>query len=460
MLEQEVWQQLKAAKQAGQSVLLAVSGGVDSMVLLHLVQHMPVVDRPQFAVAHVHHQLRPEAAQECEDVLAYCRSRGIVAFSHVWTPPQPQRGIEQAARQARYHFFAEVMAREGYDILCTAHHQDDQVETVLMRLTRGSTLSGVAGMRVRRPFASGQLWRPLLSYPKCELQAYATKHHVWHSEDASNASLVYTRNRFRHQVVPLLVQENPQVGRHIQQFSEMVHQVCDSLAYFLEPLLTQLVQQDEAAERVAVRDWQRLPDSVQQQLMAFWLQRLQEQHQVSYRQQHIDACCRILQSVSGHARCDLPNGWQLERHYDQAVMQPAATGAMLLEAQKLPYNQWVALPNGTSIGVFDIEHAAQLPPQWRLRTLEGDSQQPYYIRHRQPGDWLWHQQPSGWHRKLLRRWLIDRKVPQAQRDSLWLVVDEQGCVQWISNQRLSNGPETDKMHKAVLFMKTNEVTTC
>ena len=68
------------------------------MVLLHLVQYMPVVDRPQFAVAHVHHQLRPEAAQECEDVLAYCRSRGIVAFSHVWTPPQPQRGIEQAAR--------------------------------------------------------------------------------------------------------------------------------------------------------------------------------------------------------------------------------------------------------------------------------------------------------------------------------------------------------------------------
>ena len=117
-----------------QKVLLAVSTGVDSMVLLHLVEKLNVT----IGVIHIDHQLRPESKIEAEFLQSYCKSHHLPLYTKVWEQPA-EKNVEAEARKVRYNFFEAVMKQEKYDLLLTAHHGDDQLETLLMRLTRGGS---------------------------------------------------------------------------------------------------------------------------------------------------------------------------------------------------------------------------------------------------------------------------------------------------------------------------------
>ena len=148
-------------------LLLAVSGGADSMALLGLVQQLPPEWQPQFAVVHVHHHLREESDEEFRMVQDYCQSQRIPFFAEHWSEEShPKSNLEMAAREFRYAFFADMMEKWPATHLATAHHADDQLETILMRLVRGSTLKGISGIAMTRTFGPGQLVRPLLVVPE------------------------------------------------------------------------------------------------------------------------------------------------------------------------------------------------------------------------------------------------------------------------------------------------------
>ena len=155
-------------------VVVAVSTGVDSMVLLDLLQHLSSKNRPQIIVAHMNHELRKQSQLEERFIRQYCKQNDLkLAVAHWPQTLHPQTGVENAARQARYHFFQEVMKDNQAKILLTAHHQNDLAETMLMKMTRGGQLSQLVGIRDRRPFASGTLIRPLLPFSKQQLKKYA-----------------------------------------------------------------------------------------------------------------------------------------------------------------------------------------------------------------------------------------------------------------------------------------------
>ncbi len=155
--------------------LLAVSTGVDSMVLLQVFcQLFPEMQKePCFGVAHVNHQLRPASAEEAAFLRQYCQERGIPFYERCWENP-PETGVEASARDFRYTFFADVMSQEGYDVLLTAHHSDDQVETMLMKMMREGRLQSAGGMQQQQPFQAGILLRPLLSVSKAAIYDYAS----------------------------------------------------------------------------------------------------------------------------------------------------------------------------------------------------------------------------------------------------------------------------------------------
>ncbi|MBP2966687.1 tRNA lysidine(34) synthetase TilS, partial [Acinetobacter baumannii] len=160
-------------------VLVAVSAGVDSIVLLHLLCMLPKEIKPKLRVVHVNHQLREVSKQESEFVEAVCASLDISFYQSVWEEgPQIKNNIELAAREHRYSFFSKVMIEENIPTLLTAHHQDDQVETFLMRLTTGGRLSSLVGIEEKREFANGQLIRPLLIFKKEELYQFANDHSI------------------------------------------------------------------------------------------------------------------------------------------------------------------------------------------------------------------------------------------------------------------------------------------
>ena len=180
-------------------ILLALSGGKDSMTLFNWLYELRAKLHIELGIAHINHGLRPESDFEEQSLRKMASDLEIPIFVDRFTG----EFTEQKAREFRYHFFEKIMIAENYDVLLTAHHQGDVVETVLMRQITGRPLRSLQGIADCQPFAKGQLIRPLLKFTKEELDAA-----VFY-EDSTNQGVDYFRNRIRNQLIPDLTNENP-----------------------------------------------------------------------------------------------------------------------------------------------------------------------------------------------------------------------------------------------------------
>ena len=223
----------------GCAVLCAVSGGADSMCLLYWLNELREERSFSVFAAHFEHGLRgEESLQDAAFTQKQCAALGIrcelgsgdvAAFSR-----REKIGIEEAARLLRYRFLEETAERLGCDRIATAHNADDNAETILMNLCRGSGTRGLAGI----PPVSGKLIRPLLRTDRSEIEEYLRQHGIAHREDSSNRTDAYTRNRFRHLVLPILKEENPSVLQAFGRTAELLREddacLCRMAEAFLE----------------------------------------------------------------------------------------------------------------------------------------------------------------------------------------------------------------------------------
>lgn len=196
---------------AGATVLCALSGGADSMYLLSRLLEGGCAVK----CAHYHHRLRETADRDEQFVRDWCRKQGVpIIVGHgdvAARAAELGQGIEETARQMRYAFLEETAKREGCDLIATGHHAGDHAETVLMNLIRGTGLKGLCGIPERRE----RLIRPMLNVSRGDIEAYLTAHEIPHVEDETNTDESYTRNRVRHQIIPLLEELNPRAVEHI-----------------------------------------------------------------------------------------------------------------------------------------------------------------------------------------------------------------------------------------------------
>ena len=218
-LDANLWQRLAALNAPGRHITLALSGGIDSVVLFDLLlQAHPALDF-SFSAVHVNHQISPHAAAWAEFCTTLCARHEVpLQVKKVQVPRRSQQGLEAAARAARYQAFAEL----DTDLLLLAHHLDDQAETLLLNLLRGTGVRGAAGM----PALGGKTYmlaRPLIDVPRAVLMAYATQHQLIWIEDESNDDTAFTRNFLRHDVLPLIESRFPAyretLARATQNFS-------------------------------------------------------------------------------------------------------------------------------------------------------------------------------------------------------------------------------------------------
>ena len=209
----------------GSRILCAVSGGADSMCLLHWLNELRETYGFALFAAHFEHGLRgEESLRDAEFTAEQCRRLGIscsVGHGNVSAYAEQQHlGTEDAARTLRYRFLEETADRLNCDRIATAHNLNDNAETVLMNLCRGAGTRGLAGI----PPVRGRLIRPLLQTSREEIEEYLTQHGIPHIEDSSNRTDSYTRNRIRHQMIPLLIRENPSFLRAIGRTTEILRE--------------------------------------------------------------------------------------------------------------------------------------------------------------------------------------------------------------------------------------------
>lgn len=205
----------------GKKLLIAVSGGVDSMVLVYLLHKLKM----DISVAHCNFNLRGEESDgDTEFVKSECNNYNIKLFVNYFNTKEyadlNKLSVQVAARQLRYDWFNELLENEGFDYLLTAHHLDDSIETFLINFTRGTGLEGLTGI----PQLNGKIVRPFLIFSREEIENFAQENAVHWREDSSNASDKYLRNKLRHNVIPILKELNPGFSDSFQQTLENLQQ--------------------------------------------------------------------------------------------------------------------------------------------------------------------------------------------------------------------------------------------
>lgn len=250
------------------------SGGLDSSVLLHALAAIPLARERGLTALHVCHGLQPEAASWAEHAGHFATVLGLpfrrvdVVVSGI-----AEEGVEAAARRARYAAFAQHLPSRGNLVL--AHHRDDQVETLLLRLLHGAGHEGLAGMRVLRSLSRNdvrQLWRPLLDRPRAELERYAREHGLDCIDDPSNLQPTFTRNRLRHGVLPTVRAAFPDADTRIAAAARRLREEADALDLIATDLLDQHL--DAAEHSLACAALRSLPPALTRRLIGAWLDRL------------------------------------------------------------------------------------------------------------------------------------------------------------------------------------------
>jgi tRNA(Ile)-lysidine synthase len=307
----------------GSGVVCAVSGGADSMALLHglhTVNHRRVRNW-RLHVVHLNHGLRVEAESDARFVaeaastleLAYT----IKAVDAAAIARQRGLTIEEAGRRLRYEFFEEAAFAVGAKIVALGHHADDQAETVLHRIARGTGIHGLAGMQVRRPIRGGSeidIVRPLLGMRRSELRAYLDECRIAHRHDATNDDAdAATRNQIRHRLMPLLRElVNPEAESALIRLAAHARRTSDAIRAFAEEGLNRLqIRRDEHSVTLSSPALAALPRAVQTEVIMLVLLRLDAPLQ-AIDFERIDAAAEIAGMQSQPRRVELPGGVVVE----------------------------------------------------------------------------------------------------------------------------------------------------
>ncbi len=393
--------------EAGDHVICAVSGGADSMALLWSMYLLKDKWDIRLSAAHFNHHLRGAESDADEAfVRAFCQRYDIplhVGHGHVTAG---DKGLEAAAREARYAFFETLDGK-----ILTAHTADDNAETVLMHLIRGTGLNGLGG--ITPGWRAGKVFRPMLQVTRREVERFLEEWSIPHITDSSNETDDFLRNRLRHHVMPLLLEENP---RLIENFAQMISGF----------------RADEAALQYLAKAGQDVPVSqlvlMPSALRRRWLKNLMERSGVKEPERsHILLAESLVFSENPSAQADFPGGITIARCYDTLRVLPKTEAA---EAVKLTVPGEV-LWCGWRVR---CQAATQIINDPNTFTLEvrGD----VYLRSRLAGDEM--RLPGG--TKSLKKLFIDRKIPASQRSLIPVLADEQGVL-----GVAGIGPSTDRI---------------
>jgi tRNA(Ile)-lysidine synthase len=396
------------------TILCAVSGGADSMCLLHMLKELRQTDGLTIAAAHYNHLLRQDASDGDEAfVQSVCAQWDIpfyVGRGDVKTEAaKAGQGTEETARAMRYAFLQETAAAVGAGRIATAHTADDNVETILMRFVRGSGLSGLCGIPPRR----GDIVRPLLQIARRDVLSYLSERQVPHREDASNHDLSYTRNRLRHEVVPLLRKINPNLSATVAAAARSLRQDHDYLNA-VTARNRELIQPAEGNRVISRKALLQLPPAVSTRIVYQTLEEIgigRKDISVS----HISAILSLLRSDDPSGRVTLPRGALVQRVYEELLFakdsdfSDSFSPMPLAEGEThIPHLPWTVTVTRCK--------APETPPSGTLFFLDAAkaSQAPLELRPRKTGDAIRLFRREG--TKSLKEWMVDAKIPRHLRE--------------------------------------------
>ncbi|MBM7601282.1 tRNA(Ile)-lysidine synthase [Virgibacillus halotolerans] len=418
------------------TVLVGVSGGPDSMALLHLLHSMREEWNLKLIAVMVDHQLRGEESQaDLDYVRDICAKWDIVFVGTSIDVPaykrQHQMGTQLAAREVRYQFFAEQMEYFQADYLALGHHGDDQVETMLMSFVRTADSSGFSGIPSKRRFASGAIIRPLLSVTKTITEAYCEKYGIIPRIDPSNHETVYTRNYFRKHVIPLLKEKNQKIHTTVQYLSESLQSDEDFLQTEANKVLEDIVDLDieNKTASLKINQYKSHPLALQRRVFHLILKYLYDELPKDLSYVHEAHLFTLIGSEKSNARMDFPSQLKVEKSYGNLsfyFLHQHPLHSPFHEVLSIPGE--LELPDGSSIKASLTDVAYREEKHIYCCDVEQVAL-PLHIRTRKPGDRMRWKGLNG--SKKLKDIFIDEKIPLRERNKWPIMVDNNNEILWL-----------------------------
>ncbi|MBA7629736.1 tRNA(Ile)-lysidine synthase [subsurface metagenome] len=446
----------------GEKLVVAVSGGADSVCLLHILVKLQKELKLKLHIAHLNHQLRgAESEADADYVADLARQLGIPATIEKRDvkghQAQERLSLEEAAREVRYSFLAQVAGAIGTERVAVGHTRDDHIETILMHLIRGSGTRGLRGLQPATLWQSGAdsltIIRPLLEVSHQQTEDYCRQHRLAPRLDASNLSLSPLRNRIRQQLLPLLESYNPGVAEALLRTGRIAGDDIDFLDEQVARLWDEVARQEGKTIILDKAGFDQIPPTLKRYLFRASVERLLGSAK-DIEMRHIEEMMSLVTKPAGK-RLSLPGGLTFSIEYNRYLLtsDPAALSPLPPLKGEFQLN----IPGETRLPGWRVE--AAIIKREEMSDEEGDftayldlgkSGHKLLVRPRRRGDRF---QPLGLAQpKKLGEFMIDAKIPQAWRGRIPIVCSQEQIL-WVVGWRLDERAKVSQDTKQVLHLK-------
>ena len=435
-------------------LLVACSGGADSLALVDIFRQLAIKYDLQISVAHAEHGIREKTSlEDAQFVKMYCAKYNlpfylehlnVLAFAK-----EHKQSTETAARTLRYAFLRKVKRQIGASKILTAHHQNDQAETILQHLMRGCGAEGFAGMKS----INGDIARPFLGVTRKEIEAYCDENDLNPRFDETNASLDYERNRIRLELLPQMENYNPQIVKALCQSAKLISQEHDFIEIYTAKIYAKVCSTKNNGIELDIAKLNSEHKAIRYSLYRHIIQKIQgDMHNIGLI--HIDNIDKFL--YNGHVGLCLQLPADLNIHYQYGKLLFIKQTQKLVSDYTLKLSAKIdeptILPDGQ---IIEINHVLSTTlPALKGRNhcfIDADKLQgKLIIRSRKDGDRITPKGMSG--SKKVKNIFIDNKIPAALRSHVPLICDERGII-WIAGIQQDKHYLVDEQSKHILYLK-------
>lgn len=400
------------------TIVIGNSGGPDSMFLLTALLKIRDKFNLKIVCAHVNHNVRKESEQEQVFLMNYCNEKNVV-FEAMKIEKYGDDNFHNQARNIRYNFFEDIVNKYDANYLMTAHHGDDLVETILMRLVRGSTLKGYSGFEKVIDQGNYKMVRPLIFLTKDYIKDYDDKNNIPYVIDNSNFKGKYTRNRYRMTLLPFLKEEDPKVHEKFIKFSETLEEYDE----FINKEIKRSINQVYKDNIIVLEKYLLLDKLIQKKIIYYILEDIYKEDLMIINDKHVNLIIDLINSNRSNARVCLPHNIQVIKSYKTVEFTKEVKEVIDYNIEIIRY---ATLPNGHKIELVD-EIDSNNNDVCRIDSSELSL--PLYVRTRKLGDKMYLKKIDGYRK--VKDIFIDCKIPIKDRDKWPIVVDSKDKIVWI-----------------------------
>ena len=359
----------------GDTIVVGVSGGPDSMALLYILNEFKNKMDLNIICAHVNHNKRKESEQEKIDLENYCKKNNIT-FEYIKVTNWGDDNFHNEARSVRYNFFEELVYNYGAKYLMTAHQGDDLIETILMRIVRGSTLKGYSGFSRIVDKGDYKIIRPLITVTKDEILKFDEKNGIQYAIDESNNEDHYTRNRYRHTVLPFLKQEEPNIHKKFLKFSETLLKNSNYIDSVASKEFNKVFQNGN----LDIDKFKSLDPVIQTKIIYNILEKIYGDDLLIVGNAHVDLIFGLISSNKSNSVVHLPNNVIVVKSYNELTF---SYDDDVNDQYEIQIDEIVNLPNGKIIEKVDETNDTS---NYTIKLNSKEVTLPLYVRNRRDGD--------------------------------------------------------------------------